>query len=84
MPADEAEYMRSIELNGLGRGPWTNFRIRIMKYGTRLPSYQQLVTNSASLKYPIIEFFGGWRAKLQDLVEVKSLLPNYQFQCLSK
>ena len=71
MPPEEAEYMRSVELAGIGQRVWTNIRLRLKKFGTILPSYHRLVESTKPLKYPIQPFFGGWRANLKDIVKVQ-------------
>ena len=76
MPPEEAEYLRSVELAGIGKRIWTNLRIRLRKYGTILPSYYRLVEYAKPFKYPIQPFLGGWRAKLQDIVKVVTQLSS--------
>ena len=74
MPVEEAEYMRSVELAGIGQRVWTNIRLRLLKFGTILPSYRRLVESTRPLKYPMQPFFGGWRANLKDIVKVPNLV----------
>ena len=70
MSEEEAEYMRMVELGGIGKRIWTSIRIRLRKFGTILPSYNRLVEYTKPLKYPIQPFLGGWRASLKDIVKV--------------
>ena len=70
MPEAEAEYLKNVELGGVGKRVFTNVRLRLLKYGTVLPSYNNLVQYEDTIKYQIIEYMGGWRGKLPDIMQV--------------
>ena len=70
MSAEEAEYLRMVELGGIGRRPYTNLRLRVLTYGLNLPSYKQLVEYEKANLYPIKPFYNGWKGELPAMIEV--------------
>ena len=70
MGVEEAEYMRMIELNALGKREYTNMRLRMVNYGLELPNYKKLVEFETTNLYPITAFYNGWRGSLPVMAEV--------------
>ena len=70
MPEEEAVYMRSVEMGVAGKRKWTDYRLRLLKYGTTLPSYNKLVDFENSIKYKVHGCLGGWRATFPDIIKV--------------
>ena len=66
----EAEYVKSVELGGIGKRPYTNLRLRLLPKGTIFPSYNDLVKYENTIKYPQLEFFGGWRSEMPTVIKV--------------
>ena len=69
MGVEEAEYLRMVDLDGVGKRGYSNLRLRLQSRGVQLPIYQQLVEFEATL-YPIEPFFNGWKGNLPKMTEV--------------
>ena len=67
---EEAEYLRMVELNGVGKRNYTNLRLRLLPRGVSLPNYKQLVEFEQAHLYPIEPFLNGWKANLPKMAEV--------------
>ena len=71
---EEAEYMRMVELNGIGKRNYTNLRLRMLSRGVQLPNYNQLAEFEQNQLYPIEPFFNGWKANLPKMAEVGPMI----------
>ena len=72
MPPAEAEYLRAVELGGIGCRPYTNIRLRMLSYGVTMPPYNDLAAYEKEALYPALPFFNGWRAQLPTIMKVSS------------
>ena len=70
MSPAEADYLRLVELGGLGKRPYVDMRLRFLPYGVELPSYERLVDFENGIKYPIEPFFNGWKGHLPTMMQV--------------
>jgi hypothetical protein len=69
---EEAEYLKNVELKGLGKRPYTDLKLRLDKYGVKLPSHNKLFAYEKEVCYPTVPFEGGLRSPLSQVVKVKS------------
>ena len=69
---EEAEYLRMVELNGIGKRDYTNLRLRFLSRGVQLPFYKQLAEFEEQQLYPMEPFFNGWKGNLPKMAEVGS------------
>ena len=70
MGVEEAEYLRAVELGGIGRRPYTNIRLRLLPFGVSMPNFHKLIEFEKDALYERIPFFNGWRAQLPKILEV--------------
>ena len=70
MPLPEAQYLKNCLLRGLGRRPWSELRRHILKLNAELPSHDKMYVYEESICYKLLDYHGGIRAGLLDILQV--------------
>ena len=70
MGVEEAMYLKYVELNAIGKTPLVNLRLRMQKYGLRIPTYMEMHDHEQTIVYPLEQCLNGWRATLSDIITV--------------
>ena len=72
MPVEEAEFVKNVTLDGLGRRPWGELRQRFIPRSVLLPPYNVMLEFEKTVCYKLIEYEGGWRATLSEIFQVRT------------
>ena len=70
---EESEYIKNVILEGIGKRPWNELRLRFKPHSLILPTHNDLHDYEKSIRYGLIPFEGGWRATLPEILNVSSV-----------